>query len=54
MTACDSNPKGNAAATSLNTKEICCCCIGLAGYLLNPPGERPLYRADVSIGIKTT
>ena len=38
------HPKGNAAATSLNTKEICCCCIGLAGYLLNPPGERPLYR----------
>ena len=33
-----------AAATYFFKINICCCCNGLAGYLLNLPGERPFYR----------
>jgi len=35
---------GITAATCQNKINNCCCCNGLAGYLLNPPGERPFNR----------
>ena len=40
-----------AAATYFFKINICCCCNGLAGYLLNQPGERPIYRILLQNGM---